>query len=213
MLNDRLTGDPGAPNTEEAGVQAIQLSAFDSSFLALDGPVSVGHVLTVTPLDRLISLDDVRRQVEPRLHRAPILRRKLRPPMLKVGRPWWVDDEEFDIDNHLFCTDLGGNARGDAVAAEMVRINVIKLDRSQPLWELHLVTGLANGRSVVATKLHHSAADGLGARDVLLTLFGPPDPSDYEGIPWAPDPASWGAGHGHPGGHRGRQRGLRPWCG
>ena len=170
-------------------MQAIQLSAFDSSFLALDGPVSVGHVLTVTPLDRLISLDDVRRQVEPRLHRAPILRRKLRPPMLKVGRPWWVDDEDFDIDNHLFCTDLGGNARGDAVAAEMVRINVIKLDRDRPLWELHLVTGLANGRSVVATKLHHSAADGLGARDVLDALFGPPDPSDYEGIPWAPDPA------------------------
>lgn len=169
-------------------MQAIQLSAFDSSFLALDGPVSVGHVLTVTPLDRLISLDDVRKQVETRLHRAPILRRKLRPPMLKVGRPWWVDDEGFDIDNHLFCTDLGGNARGDAVAAEMVRINVIKLDRNRPLWELHLVTGLANGRSVVATKLHHSAADGLGARDVLDALFGPPDPSDYEGIPWSPDP-------------------------
>lgn len=170
-------------------MQAIQLSAFDSSFLALDGPVSVGHVLTVTPLDRLISLDDVRTQVEPRLHRAPILRRKLRPPMLKVGRPWWVDDEEFDITNHLFCTDLGGNARGDAVAAEMVRINVIKLDRSHPLWELHLVIGLANGRSVVAFKLHHCAADGLGARDALLTLFGAPDPSDYEGFPWAPDPA------------------------
>lgn len=167
-------------------MQAIQLSAFDSSFLALDGPVSIGHVLTVTPLDRLISLDDVRRQVEPRLHRAAILRRKLRPPMLKVGRPWWVDDQEFDIDKHLFHSDLGGSAHGDAVAAEMVRINMVKLDRSRPLWELHLATGLADGRSVLATKLHHSAADGLGARDILLALFGPPDSSDDEGIPWAP---------------------------
>jgi WS/DGAT/MGAT family acyltransferase len=183
-----VDGQIGKGTKEARAVEAIQLSAFDSSFLALDGPVSVGHVLTVTPLDRLITLDDVRRHVAPRLHRIPIMRRKLRASAVKVGRPWWVDDQDFDIDNHLFVSELGGDARGDAIAAEMVRINLRKLDRSHPLWEIHLVTGLADGTSVLATKLHHSAADGVGARDLLIALFGPPDPSDYDGLPWAPDP-------------------------
>ncbi len=173
-------------------VEAIQLSAFDSSFLALDGPVSVGHVLTVTPLDREITLDDVRAQVQSRLHREPMLRRKLFGPILGVGRPWWVDDEDFDLDHHLFTSDLGGEADDKAVAAEMVRINMVKLDRRHPLWEVHLVTGVAGDRSVVATKLHHSAADGVAGLDLLTALYGAPDPSDDEGIPWDPDPAPGG---------------------
>lgn len=168
-------------------MQAQQLTAYDASFLALDGPVSVGHVCTTAIFTGDVTLDQLRAQVAARLHRAPILRRKLRSPLLGVGRPWWVDDDTFDIDRHLTVIDLGGAASDRALGDLSVRINAVKLDRSRPLWELHLVRGLAAGRSAVLNKLHHAALDGVGGRDLLVLLFGQDDQADAPMPQWRPD--------------------------
>ncbi|MEI2731299.1 MAG: wax ester/triacylglycerol synthase family O-acyltransferase [Dermatophilaceae bacterium] len=163
------------------------MTAYDASFLALDGPVSVGHVCTTAIFAGDITLDQLRTHVAARLHRAPILRRKLRSSLLGVGRPWWVDDDDFDIDRHLSVIDLGGAASDRALGDLSVRINAVKLDRSRPLWELHLVRGLAGGRSAVLNKLHHATLDGVGGRDLLVVLFGEQDDPEAPVPQWRPD--------------------------
>lgn len=167
-------------------MHARQMTAYDASFLALDGPVSVGHVCTTAIFAGDITLDQLRTHVAARLHRAPILRRKLRSSLLGVGRPWWVDDDDFDIDRHLSVIDLGG-AASDRAGDLSVRINAVKLDRSRPLWELHLVRGLAGGRSAALNKLHHATLDGVGGRDLLVVLFGEQDDPEAPVPQWRPD--------------------------
>ena len=37
------------------------------------------------------------------------------------------------------------------------------MDLARPLWEYHLIEGLADDRFAVYTKLHHALVDGVGA--------------------------------------------------
>ncbi len=153
-------------------MKATQLTPFDASFLALDTPVSVGHVTLLSLLDREVTADELFHQIEARLHLAPLLRRKLRAPSLIVGRPWWVDDPDFDLDQHISFTDLGGSADEADMAAEAILFSQQHLDRSRPLWELLLIGGLADGTGAMVSKIHHCAVDGVGKRDLLALLFG-----------------------------------------
>ena len=151
-------------------MKATQLTAFDASFLALDTNVSVGHVTLLSLLDREVSLEELFHQIEARLHLVPMLRRKLRAPSLIVGRPWWIDDPEFDLDQHLRFSDLGGQADEAAMCAEAIRFSCQHLDRSRPLWEVLLIGGLADGSGAMVSKIHHCAVDGGGKRDLLSLL-------------------------------------------
>ncbi len=167
-------------------MKANQLTAFDASFLALDTPVSSGHVTLLALLDRAVTPDELFHQIEARLHLAPLLRRKLRAPSLGVGRPWWVDDPDFDLDQHICYTDLGGAGNETAMAAEAIRFSKVQLDRSRPLWELLLIGGLADGTGAMVSKIHHCAVDGVGKRDLLSLLFGTNDSLDPHRR-WRPD--------------------------
>ena len=54
-----------------------------------------------------------------------------------------------------------------------------KLDRARPLWELHVVDGLADGQVGLVTKMHHALVDGVAAVDVGTVLLDPsPEPLD-----------------------------------
>ena len=167
-------------------MRATQMTAFDASFLALDTPVSSGHVTLLSMLDREVTPEELFHQIEARLHLAPLLRRKLRAPSLVVGRPWWVDDPEFDLDAHISYTDLGGHADEAAMCAEAVRFSQVQLDRSRPLWELLLIGGLADGSGAMVSKIHHCAVDGVGKRDLLALLFGTEQSLDPHRR-WRPD--------------------------
>lgn len=50
------------------------------------------------------------------------------------------------------------------------------LDRSRPMWEVHIIEGLADGRVALYNKIHHSLADGVTALRMLQrTLTTDPD--------------------------------------
>ena len=87
----------------------------------------------------------IRRVIAQRLHLVgPLRQRALRVP-LGLHHPVWVDDPDFELDDHLSRASLpspGGRAELDAfVAAAMSR----PLDPDRPLWEMYVVEGLAGG--------------------------------------------------------------------
>jgi diacylglycerol O-acyltransferase / wax synthase len=156
-----------------------RLSLEDESYLRIEDPRSPMHfgVLATLgpglPVDAHGALDlpGIRRRLERRLDRAPELRRTLRPAPILCGRPMWVDDERFSLDQHVRAAAVSppGGERELLHAAE--RLLTPLLDRARPLWELWFLTGLADGGVGLLFKLHHAVTDGLGAVALLGALF------------------------------------------
>jgi len=137
-----------------------------------------------------LRLDAIRRRIELRLPRVPVLRRRLFSPGLFQGRPLWVDDADFDIAVHVREIVLSPPA-GDAELLEAAeRLIGVLLDRGRPLWELWFITGLSGDRVGLVVKLHHAIADGLAAVAMMGSLFDvSPDALDPDQSRWTPMPA------------------------
>ena len=57
----------------------------------------------------------------------------------------------------------------------MAELLAVPLDRDRPLWELHVLAGMADGSVAVLAKIHHALADGLRAVVLGMALFDQPD--------------------------------------
>ena len=113
----------------------------------------------------------IRRVIQQRLHLIPPLRqRALRVPF-GLHHPVWVDDPDFELDDHLSRASLpspGGEAELDAfVAGVMSR----QLDPDRPLWEMHVVEGLEGDRTALIAKVHHAILDGVSGASVLAAFL------------------------------------------
>jgi diacylglycerol O-acyltransferase / wax synthase len=153
-----------------------QLTGLDAAFLALETPVSTGHVGGVCLLDQrnakqpldLARLIDL---LEQRLPLVPVLRRKLLEVPLGLDQPYWVDDPDFDIEYHIRELALPRPGSDAQLTEQVARLHARSLDRRRPLWEMYLITGLAKGRVAVYTKVHHAAIDGASGAELLTVLL------------------------------------------
>jgi WS/DGAT/MGAT family acyltransferase len=88
--------------------------------------------------------------------------------------PSWEVAEEVDLGYHLRHSALprpgGARELGELVS----RLHSNPMDLSRPLWEYHLIEGLADHRFAIYIKLHHAMVDGAGAMH-LASL--PTDPA------------------------------------
>jgi diacylglycerol O-acyltransferase len=153
-----------------------QLTGLDASFLALETANTTGHVGGVCILDpsqapeplTLARLTDV---LEERLPLVPVLRRKLKNVPFGLDQPYWVDDADFDIEYHIREIALPRPGSDAQLAEQVARLHARPLDRSRPLWEIYLITGLAKRRAAVYSKIHHSAIDGASGAELLTVLL------------------------------------------
>jgi diacylglycerol O-acyltransferase len=176
-------------------VASEPLTAADRASLTTErGPVNmaVGAALVFQGGPGL-SYEAVRERLTARLHLIPRYRQKLVEAPLGIAGPVWADDEDFDLDWHLDHATLPSpDALPDYLGREMSR----KLDRARPLWELHIVDGLADGRVALMPKMHHALVDGVAAIDVSTVILDPsPEPLDIPppDEPWSPRPYDPGA--------------------
>jgi WS/DGAT/MGAT family acyltransferase len=166
-----------------------RLTSFDTSFLANErsnGHMAIGAVLVCN--GEPPSQDDFATHIRSRVHHLPRLRQRLAFPPLGLGTPFWVDDPDFRLDNHLSRVKL--RAPGDEAAFHDLVGEILSppLDRSRPLWQLVMVEGLEGDRFAIVYKTHHALADGFSAVDIGKLLFDPeanPVPSREE-APWDP---------------------------
>jgi diacylglycerol O-acyltransferase len=153
-----------------------QLTGLDAAFLALETAKTTGHVGGVSVLDprdapqplTLTRLTDVMGE---RLPLVPVLRRRLLNVPLGLDQPYWVDDPDFDIEYHIRELALPRPGSDAQLAEQIARLHARPLDRSRPLWEIYLITGLAKRRAAVYTKIHHSAIDGASGAELLTVLL------------------------------------------
>lgn len=76
--------------------------------------------------------------------------------------PSWDTVESVDLAEHVFFHKLkpGKNKREDLYAL-VARLHEPMLDRSRPLWAVHVITGLWDRQFAVYYKMHHGYADGI----------------------------------------------------
>lgn len=118
----------------------------------------------------------------------PIYRKRPAEPVGTLGNTWWMYDDTIDFDYHVRHSALPQPRRVRELLAITSRWHGALLDRHRPLWEAHVVEGLADGRLAIYTKVHHSLVDGVSAlRLAQRSLSDDPDTRDCL-PPWAMPP-------------------------
>jgi diacylglycerol O-acyltransferase / wax synthase len=153
-----------------------QLTGMDASFLALETANTTGHVGGLSVLDpstasEPLTLARLTEVMAERLPLVPVLRRKLLNVPLGLDQPYWIDDADFDIEYHVREIALPRPGSAAQLTEQVSRLHARPLDRSRPLWELYLITGLARDRAAVYSKIHHAAVDGVSGTELLTVLF------------------------------------------
>ncbi|WP_373560096.1 wax ester/triacylglycerol synthase domain-containing protein [Rhodococcus sp. ACPA1] len=114
------------------------------------------------------------------------LQQRLATPRRGLGRPYWVDDSDFDVRAHLARVRCPSPGDRDAALAIAVDAVTRPLPRSRPLWRAVVVTGLIDDHTGLVLVLHHVVADGIGGLAVLARLVDGADaagPADDTAAP------------------------------
>ncbi len=176
-----------------------QLSGIDASFLYLETPETPMHVAGLTYFELPSGFEGsfyqhFRRFFESRLHTIPIFSKRLAPSLYDLDHPGWVDEEQIDLDYHLRETTLPAPGSEAQLEEVISRLHANTLDRSRPLWQFYIITGLANGQGVLYSKVHHAAVDGGAGMAINKALY------DVTAVPRevAPPPPKAAAGKAAP---------------
>jgi WS/DGAT/MGAT family acyltransferase len=154
-----------------------QLTSLDAQFLALETSRQAGHVGglaildTSTRPDGSLACADIKSLLAERLPLLPPFRWKLIEVPLGLDYPYWIDDEDFDLDFHVRELALPSPGSQAQLTEQVARIFSRPLDRARPLWELYLIHGLEKGRTAVLTKIHHALIDGLSGAEIMGLLL------------------------------------------
>jgi WS/DGAT/MGAT family acyltransferase len=97
------------------------------------------------------------------------MRHRLRYPLGNLGRPFWVNDPTFDIDYHVRALRLPEPSGAEELRDFVSNLYSRRLEMDRPLWEMWLVSGLADGWAVVY-KAHHGMSDGTSSVKLGLAL-------------------------------------------
>jgi diacylglycerol O-acyltransferase / wax synthase len=112
-----------------------------------------------------------------RAQRIPQLRQRVQPAEFPLAAATWADDPGFCAKDHiqLHHLDCHGSRDCDSChdrAADLAAELMIRpLQRNRPLWEFHVISGLAEGRFAVLFKMHHALGDGLNALEIGVRVL------------------------------------------
>jgi len=175
-----------------------QLSAQDAAFLYLESQGAHLHLTALniydqsTAPDGIVRHKDILKYVESRLHTSPIFRQKLVSLPFSIDYPYWVDDDQFDLEFHVRHIALPEPRDWRQLCILVARIHSRRLDLARPPWEIYVVEGLDNidgipeGAFAIVGKYHHAAIDGASGQEILSALHSttPKHESDPAVEPW-----------------------------
>jgi WS/DGAT/MGAT family acyltransferase len=155
-----------------------RLSGLDSLFVSLESPTNLFHVGAVAVLDPSTAppgspppYEAMRLVLEERLHLLAPFRRRLVTVPGGVDHPLWVEDRPVNLERHLHRGAVCAPGDDGEIARYAADLLSRPLDRSHPLWEMHVVEGLEGGLVAGVAKIHHSAVDGIAGTEVTGQLM------------------------------------------
>ncbi|MEP5568032.1 MAG: wax ester/triacylglycerol synthase family O-acyltransferase [Halioglobus sp.] len=102
----------------------------------------------------------------------PVFSSKLQDPD-DLSKAAWVEAADYVPERHVFHYALPQPGKMEDLLQLATRAHERPLDRSRPLWELHVVEGLSGNRFAIYCKVHHALVDGVGAMKMMQSMFSP----------------------------------------
>ncbi|MCF8198794.1 MAG: wax ester/triacylglycerol synthase family O-acyltransferase [Sulfuritalea sp.] len=180
-----------------------QLSEHDAAYIYSDRAHANSNVTLLHIYDQstapggMVRFKQILAHIESRLGRLPIFREKILRVPLDLDYPYWIEDENFDIEYHVRHIALPKPGDWRQFCIQASRIHARPLDLNRPLWEMYVIEGLDSfldlpvGSFAVLLKIHHAAIDVAHDNQITTLLHdispasGSPEPS----APWFPESA------------------------
>ena len=129
------------------------------------------HIGSTSIFEGKLTHRDLVKHIEDRLHLLPRYLQKVVPDPFNLAHPTWENAADFDIKNHIFKV----KQKKALTEKELVKIAgelmTEMMDRSKPLWEIHVVENIEGHRSAMIAKVHHCMVDGISGVDLLKIIF------------------------------------------
>jgi WS/DGAT/MGAT family acyltransferase len=151
------------------------VKAIDAAFLQLETsatPMHVGALFVLdpgTPQAARTFFGRFKAQVGKCLGLSEVFTRRIVTLPLDVANPMWITSAP-DLDYHVRRTVLPEPGSQHQLEECVADLHAPLMDRDRPLWELHVIEGLAGGRVALYIKTHHAGLDGASAQ-VFLRSF------------------------------------------
>jgi diacylglycerol O-acyltransferase len=144
------------------------LTAVDTAWFRMEEAKNPVDIVSVLVFAGALDHERFRQTVTRRLLRSRRFRQRVeRRPL---GRPRWVDDQAFSLDDHVHFHRLPRGAGREALEGAISTITSEQMDLRRPLWDLHVFDGYEGERSVLVARLHHAMGDGFALMSLLLAM-------------------------------------------
>jgi WS/DGAT/MGAT family acyltransferase len=180
-----------------------QLSEHDAAYIYSDSAHANSNVTLLHIYDQstapggMVRFKHILAHIESRLSRLPVFRQKIQRVPLDLDYPYWIEDENFDIEYHVRHIALPKPGDWRQFCIQSARIHARPLDLQRPLWEMYVIEGLDSfldlpvGSFAVLLKIHHAAIDVARHNEItaLLHDLSPDSPPPAPAEPWFPEDA------------------------
>lgn len=171
-----------------------QLTGLDEMFLSVDTTTTTGVMGGLVVYEAPDGSTDpgaggaaaLTARITERLDQLPFLRRRLVKVPLGLDHAYWQDGVDVDVPAHVHVRELPAPGSDREVADAVADVMATPLPTDRPLWEVHVLTGLSEGRIAHLYRVHHGVIDGTTIPVVLDLLSD--EPSTPLGPPTAADP-------------------------
>ena len=170
------------------GMHGERMSKVDTAWLRMDNESNLMMIVGVWVLKPGLSYQDLAQRLEERLLKYP---RFKQCAVVDAAGASWVKDPNFDIANHLVIEKLpkaksakSAGREQEALQQRLGDLTMQPLDKSHPLWQMHLIEHYKGG-SALLFRFHHCIADGIALVSVVQTLAdgGLPPPERPHHVP------------------------------
>jgi len=158
------------------------LSGIDSLFLEMDHGNQLMQVAALGIYDPstapggALRFKSVLDFFETRMKQIKVFRRRLVETPWGLDRPYWVDDDDVDIEYHVRHIALPQPGDWRQLMIQVARLHSRSLDKTKPLWEAYIIEGLDNipdiapGSFALYIKFHHAAVDGEAGVEIIRAI-------------------------------------------
>lgn len=153
---------------DEVRVRPEPITNIDAAILNIEDATAPDTMGLLLLFDGKLNETLLLERVEQNWLRYPRYRQRIRQRSL--GRMEWVADSNFEVRVHFRRVAVPSPNDMTAVSRTVGELMAMLLDRSKPLWTMHLIEGGPGGDALLI-RVHHAVGDGVTLLKTALSLF------------------------------------------